>query len=224
MSSRHPVLLFSRQVSAALSGYLTAVQDTEDAVKRELQMLSDSLVQSNDLPVIAQVALRVLRIFFLGSAGYASSRVSRLFAGFNTEFCGILRFSGFCGFYGHYRYCGHGKFRGFLVLVSRFFRVYGFAGLGMVVYAGVTGFLSVTPRCFQSGSAELERISSLVAWRSVWRSTILIGRCFCAGCSLVSDLPGDGGPRATRVVVRVVAPVAQGPRTAGHEHAGERRW
>lgn len=62
MSPRYPVLLFSRQVSAALSGYLTAVQDTEDTVKLELQMLSDSLVQSNDLPVIAQVALRVLRI------------------------------------------------------------------------------------------------------------------------------------------------------------------
>lgn len=43
------------QVTAALSEYLSAVQDTENTVKLELQALSDVLVRSNDLPVIAQV-------------------------------------------------------------------------------------------------------------------------------------------------------------------------
>lgn len=42
-------------MSAALSGYLSAVEKTENTVLLELQALSDSLVTNNDLPVIAQV-------------------------------------------------------------------------------------------------------------------------------------------------------------------------
>lgn len=52
------VLLFVgclEQVAAAMSAYLSCVQDTESTVKLELQALSDSLVSNNDLPVIAQV-------------------------------------------------------------------------------------------------------------------------------------------------------------------------
>lgn len=44
-----------RQVSAALAGYLAAVEETETTVRLELQALSDLLVANNDLPVIAQV-------------------------------------------------------------------------------------------------------------------------------------------------------------------------
>lgn len=73
------------QVSAALSGYLTAVQDTEDTVKLELQRLSDSLVQSNDLPVITQVTSG-------GFAVFAFLRFLRFF------FRGVRRVCGYCGF------------------------------------------------------------------------------------------------------------------------------
>lgn len=42
-------------MSAALAGYLAAVEETETTVRLELQALSDLLVANNDLPVIAQV-------------------------------------------------------------------------------------------------------------------------------------------------------------------------
>ncbi|CAM9612949.1 unnamed protein product, partial [Scytosiphon promiscuus] len=51
-----PKRFTTKRVSAALSGYLTAVEETETAVRLELQALSDSLVQNNDLPVITQAA------------------------------------------------------------------------------------------------------------------------------------------------------------------------
>lgn len=73
------------QVSEALSGYLTEVQETEGTVKLELQALSDSLVQNNDLPVIAQVRDAPLppppplSVFFIPSAELSfNSRVMGL--------------------------------------------------------------------------------------------------------------------------------------------------
>lgn len=47
--------VLGRQVSAALAGYLAAVEETETTVRLELQALSNMLVANNDLPVIAQV-------------------------------------------------------------------------------------------------------------------------------------------------------------------------
>lgn len=44
-------------MSTALSGYLTAIEETKATVQLLLQALSDSLVTNNDLPVIAQVWL-----------------------------------------------------------------------------------------------------------------------------------------------------------------------
>lgn len=55
------LLFSSRQVSAALAGYLAAVEETEATVRLELQALSDLLVANNDLPVIAQVLTAVGR-------------------------------------------------------------------------------------------------------------------------------------------------------------------
>lgn len=186
----HPAILsppfffffFPRQVSAALSGYLTAVQDTEDTVKLELQMLSDSLVQSNDLPVIAQVALRVCG--FYGFAGYyASLRVFRVylvyniwvcglcefarlcgfyagFCGFFRGFCGVFRFCGFCGIVLH-GYCGYLRVLRFLLFFPpRFFRVCGSEGLVIVVFLRVLRFCgSKSPPASSSLVAELEWVS-----------------------------------------------------------------
>lgn len=50
-----PCSFLGGQVSAALAGYLAAVEETETTVRLELQELSDMLVANNDLPVIAQV-------------------------------------------------------------------------------------------------------------------------------------------------------------------------
>ncbi|CAN0561527.1 unnamed protein product, partial [Ectocarpus sp. 12 AP-2014] len=49
-----PKRFTTERVSTALSGYLTAIEETKAAVQFQLQALSDSIVTNNDLPVIAQ--------------------------------------------------------------------------------------------------------------------------------------------------------------------------
>ncbi|CBJ26088.1 MutS protein homolog 1A [Ectocarpus siliculosus] len=51
-----PKRFTTERVSTALSGYLTAIEETKTAVQSQLQALSDSIVTNNDLPVIAQAA------------------------------------------------------------------------------------------------------------------------------------------------------------------------